>query len=143
MGDKSHRGINSSLPSLNTVPLFYSLIVVQTEPPDLRETNSLKSSVAELQERLALVDKSMIGLTRLVTDIMKYSVYSSTSSSSALSAYDLNELAIGKKRSIDTVDSCSPPKKYHEGQILLSQEGKMWSILTAMFHWRSSQLYRI
>ena len=45
--------------------------VTQTESSVARETDVLKSSIVELREKLSEVDKSLTGLTALVTDFMK------------------------------------------------------------------------
>lgn len=87
----------------STLSLYSCLIlihdfdtVVKTETSAAKETEELKLTIAELRERLILVDRSISGLSYIVSDFMRDSYNSprnTTSSASLL--YDGDPLAAG------------------------------------------------
>ena len=73
-----------------------SLVVIKSESVVSRETDVLKNFILELREKLADVDKSLVGLTHVFLDFMKSSGHPVTAQ--AVSLLENIEMNCGSKR---------------------------------------------
>ena len=123
-----------------TLSLTFDL-VVQTEKAVSVEADLLKISVAELRAKLNMVDKSIVGLTKLVSDFMRESASSSSSESSSASLlYDGDPLAAGKKRPLDHDSLDCNPRQYQRTELPAGCEGNNSRLLSIFFSWHSPQV---